>query len=77
MFSTNRDQQSVLPTPVCLRCYLSRESLLFDINDSNKDCVVRPDNFKHDVINFRDMRLVDILTQNPVLFTLTLALAYI
>ena len=28
--------------------------------------MVRPDNFGHDVINFRDMRLVDVLTQNPV-----------
>ena len=27
--------------------------------------MVRPDNFGHDVINFRDMRLVDVLTQNP------------
>ena len=28
--------------------------------------MVRPDNFGHDVINFRDMRLVDVLTHNPV-----------
>ena len=28
--------------------------------------MVRPDTFGHDVINFRDMRLVDVLTQNPV-----------
>ena len=28
--------------------------------------MVRPANFLHDVINFRDMRLVDVLTQNPV-----------
>ena len=28
--------------------------------------MVRPDNFGHDVINFRDMRLVDVLTQNSV-----------
>ena len=28
--------------------------------------MVRPDNFWHDVINFRDLRLVDVLTQNPV-----------
>ena len=28
--------------------------------------MVRPDNFGHDVINFCDMRLVDVLTQNPV-----------
>ena len=28
--------------------------------------MVRPDNFGHDVINFRDMRLVDVLTQNQV-----------
>ena len=28
--------------------------------------MVRPDYFGHDVINFRDMRLVDVLTQNPV-----------
>ena len=28
--------------------------------------MVRSDNFGHDVINFRDMRLVDVLTQNPV-----------
>ena len=28
--------------------------------------MVRPDNFGHNVINFRDMRLVDVLTQNPV-----------
>ena len=53
-------------TPVCLRCYLSRESLPFYINASNKDCVVKPDNFGHDVINFGDMRLVDVLTRNPV-----------
>ena len=26
--------------------------------------MVRPDNFGHDVINFRDMRLVDVLAQN-------------
>ena len=41
-------------------------SLPFDINVSNEDCVVRPDNFGHDVINFCDMRLVNVLTQNPV-----------
>ena len=29
--------------------------------------MVRPDNFGHDVINFCDVRLVDVLTQNPVL----------
>ena len=28
--------------------------------------MVRPDNFGHDIINFRDMTLVDVLTQNPV-----------
>ena len=28
--------------------------------------MVRPGNFGHDVVNFRDMRLVDVLTQNPV-----------
>ena len=28
--------------------------------------MVRPDNFVHDVVNFRDMRLVDVLTQNPI-----------
>ena len=28
--------------------------------------MVRPDNFGHGIINFRDMRLVDVLTQNPV-----------
>ena len=28
--------------------------------------MVRPDNFGHDVNNFRDMRLVDVLTQNQV-----------
>ena len=28
--------------------------------------MIRPDNFGHDVINFRDMRLVDVPTQNPV-----------
>ena len=28
--------------------------------------MVRPENFVHDVINFRDIRLVDFLTQNPV-----------
>ena len=28
--------------------------------------MIRPDNFGHDVINFRDLRLVDVLTQNPV-----------
>ena len=28
--------------------------------------MVRPNNFGHDVINFRNMRLVDVLTQNPV-----------
>ena len=28
--------------------------------------MVRPDNFGHDVINYCDMRLVDVLTQNPV-----------
>ena len=28
--------------------------------------MVRPANFWHDGINFRDMRLVDVLTQNPV-----------
>ena len=28
--------------------------------------MVRPDNFGHGVINFRDMRLVDVLTHNPV-----------
>ena len=28
--------------------------------------MVRPDNFGHEVINFCDMRLVDVLTQNPV-----------
>ena len=28
--------------------------------------MVRPYNFGHDVINFRDMRLADVLTQNPV-----------
>ena len=28
--------------------------------------MVRLDNFGHDVINFRDMRRVDVLTQNPV-----------
>ena len=28
--------------------------------------MVRPDNFWHDVINFSDMRLVDVLIQNPV-----------
>ena len=29
--------------------------------------MVRPVNLGHDVINFRDMRLVDVHTQNPVL----------
>ena len=29
--------------------------------------MVRPDNFGRDVINLRDMRLVDVLTQIPVL----------
>ena len=29
--------------------------------------MVRPDNFWHDVINFREMRLVDVPAQNPVL----------
>ena len=28
--------------------------------------MVCPDNFGHDVINFSDMRLVDVLSQNPV-----------
>ena len=28
--------------------------------------MVRPDNFGQDVINFCDMRLVDVLTQNPI-----------
>ena len=28
--------------------------------------MVRPDNLGHDVINFRDLKLVDILAQNPV-----------
>ena len=28
--------------------------------------MVRPYNFGHDVINFCDVRLVDVLTQNPV-----------
>ena len=28
--------------------------------------MVRPDNFKHDIINFCNMRLVDALTQNPI-----------
>ena len=28
--------------------------------------MVRPDYFGHDVVNFRDMRLVFVLTQNPV-----------
>ena len=28
--------------------------------------MVRPEIFWHDVINSRDMRLVDVLTQNPV-----------
>ena len=28
--------------------------------------MVRSDNFGHDVINFLDMRLVDVLTKNPV-----------
>ena len=28
--------------------------------------MVRPDNFGHDIINFCDMRLVDVLTQNSV-----------
>ena len=28
--------------------------------------MVRPDNFWHDVINFREMRLVDVPAQNPV-----------
>ena len=28
--------------------------------------MVRPDNYGFDVNNFRDMRLVDVLTQNPV-----------
>ena len=28
--------------------------------------MVRPDNLGDDVINFRDMRHVDVLTQNPV-----------
>ena len=28
--------------------------------------MVRPDNLGHDVINVCDMRLVDVLTQNPV-----------
>ena len=28
--------------------------------------MVRPDNFGHEVINFRDMRLVNVLTHNPV-----------
>ena len=28
--------------------------------------MVKPDNLGHDVINFRDMRLIDVLTQNPV-----------
>ena len=53
-------------TPVCLRHYLSCESLPFDINVSNEDCVVRPDNFGHDMINFCDMRLVDLLIQKSV-----------
>ena len=41
------------------------ENLPFDINVNNEDCVVRPDNFGHDVINFRDMRLINVPTQNP------------
>ena len=28
--------------------------------------MVRPDNFWHDVINFREVRLVDVPAQNPV-----------
>ena len=28
--------------------------------------MVRPDNFGHDVINFRDVILVNVITQNPV-----------
>ena len=28
--------------------------------------MIRPDNFWHDVINFREMRLVDVPAQNPV-----------
>ena len=28
--------------------------------------MVRPDNLGHDVINIRDVRLVDVLTQNAV-----------
>ena len=28
--------------------------------------MVRPDNFGHEVINFHDMRLVHVLTQNPL-----------
>ena len=28
--------------------------------------MVKSDNFGHDVINFRDVRHVDVLTQNPV-----------
>ena len=53
-------------TPVCLRCCLSWEPLLSYINIGNEDCVVRPDNLGHYVVNFWDVRLVNILTQNPV-----------
>ena len=28
--------------------------------------MVRPENYGRDVINLRDMKLVDVLTQNPV-----------